>query len=89
MVNQDTLEGATGIQKQQAAISDEIERNRTQRTWITILGPGDNKYGIHGTWQPDSIGKEMSKGCVRMLNEEIEWLYNLLVSGSSKIVVKP
>lgn len=52
--------------------------------WITIQG----QYGIHGTWEPDSIGKERSKGCVRMRNEDVEWLFDLVVTGQSKIVLK-
>ncbi len=57
--------------------------------WITIAGAGGNEYGIHGTWEPDSIGKEKSKGCIRMLNQDVEWLYDLVVRGKSKIVIKP
>jgi len=57
--------------------------------WITIKGAGDAKLGIHGTWEPDSIGKEGSKGCVRLTNADVEWLYALVVPGESKITVKP
>lgn len=53
--------------------------------WITI----QDQYGIHGTWEPDSMGKEQSKGCVRMLNEDVEWLFDLVVPGMSKVAIKP
>ena len=53
--------------------------------WIGFL----NEYGIHGTWEPDSIGKDGSRGCVRMLNAEVEELYDLLVTGKSKVTVVP
>lgn len=53
--------------------------------WITIQGD----YGIHGTWEPDAVGKEESKGCVRMLNEDVEWLFDLVVPGNSKIIIRP
>jgi len=53
--------------------------------WITIQA----EYGIHGTWEPDSMGKEGSKGCVRMLNPDVEWLFDLIVPGNSKIVIRP
>ncbi len=33
-------------------------------------------YGIHGTTDPDSIGKEMSNGCIRLRNEEVEDLFD-------------
>jgi lipoprotein-anchoring transpeptidase ErfK/SrfK len=52
--------------------------------WITIQG----EYGIHGTWEPEAVGKEESKGCVRMLNADVEWLFDLIVKGSSKIVIR-
>jgi len=52
--------------------------------WITIQG----EYGIHGTWEPEAVGKEESKGCVRMLNEDVEWLFDLIVKDSSKIVIR-
>ena len=57
--------------------------------WITIQGAGSNEYGIHGTWEDDSIGSEKSKGCIRMLNKDVEWLFDLIIPGKSKIVIKP
>ncbi|MCD6404488.1 MAG: L,D-transpeptidase family protein [Planctomycetes bacterium] len=45
-------------------------------------------YGIHGTVEPDTIGKESSRGCIRLLNKEAEELYDLVVLGS-KVVIKP
>jgi lipoprotein-anchoring transpeptidase ErfK/SrfK len=38
-------------------------------------------YGIHGTWEPDSIGFQSSAGCIRLLNDEIEELFVLLPVG--------
>jgi lipoprotein-anchoring transpeptidase ErfK/SrfK len=35
-------------------------------------------YGIHGTTQPESIGTQATAGCVRMINNEVEELYDLL-----------
>ena len=32
-------------------------------------------YGIHGTWEPNTVGTGASAGCVRMHNEEIEELF--------------
>ncbi len=61
------------------------QRNPLGTRWITI----EKEYGIHGTWEPESMGKEGSKGCVRMLNQDVEWLYDLIVPGNSKIVIRP
>jgi LysM repeat protein len=53
--------------------------------WIDI----GNHYGIHGTIDPASIGSDVSEGCIRMHNKEVEELYDLMVQGGSKVIVKP
>ena len=35
-------------------------------------------FGIHGTWERDSIGKQSSAGCIRMLNEDVEEVFDLV-----------
>ena len=35
------------------------------------FGGGDGQVGIHGTEDVDSIGKDVSNGCIRLANEEI------------------
>ena len=35
-------------------------------------------YGIHGTADPDSIGSSASNGCLRLRNEDVEELYDIL-----------
>jgi len=47
--------------------------------WLALNVPG---YGIHGTWDEDSIGKQSSAGCVRLRNAEIEELFILLPYGT-------
>lgn len=47
--------------------------------WLSINVKG---YGLHGTWEPETIGHQLSAGCVRMYNEEIEQLFNLLPLGT-------
>lgn len=44
-------------------------------------------YGIHGTTEPESIGKQATAGCVRMLNTEVEELYSLLPVGTEVTIV--
>lgn len=46
----------------------------------------DTLYRLHGTTQPESIGKAMSSGCVRMLNHDIIDLYDRASSGARIIV---
>ena len=45
-------------------------------------------YRIHGTNQPASIGKRVSSGCIRMLNEDVIDLYSRVDVGT-KVVVLP
>lgn len=48
----------------------------------------DTLYRIHGTNEPWSIGKSMSSGCIRMMNQDIIDLYRRVRSGT-KVVVLP
>ncbi|WP_256217524.1 L,D-transpeptidase family protein [Paenibacillus sp. OV219] len=43
-------------------------------------------YAIHGNNNSKSIGKYVSAGCIRMLNDEIHWLYPQIVIGTKVIV---
>jgi lipoprotein-anchoring transpeptidase ErfK/SrfK len=47
--------------------------------WLSLDIRG---YGIHGTWQPETIGKQSSAGCIRLLNEDVEQLYTVLPIGT-------
>ena len=48
--------------------------------WIGLSKSG---YGIHGTNEPDSIGKAVSHGCIRMRNRDVEELFALVKPGMS------
>ncbi|MGL5311636.1 MAG: SH3 domain-containing protein [Peptostreptococcaceae bacterium] len=39
-------------------------------------------YGIHGTNNESSIGKNVSGGCVRMYNAEVRWLFDQVPTGT-------
>jgi Uncharacterized protein conserved in bacteria len=44
-------------------------------------------YGIHGTADPDSIGKDMSNGCIRLKNENVEELFDF-VKSKTRVVMQ-
>jgi lipoprotein-anchoring transpeptidase ErfK/SrfK len=46
----------------------------------------DTLYRIHGTNEPKSIGKSVSSGCVRMLNEDVADLFDKVEIGTQVIV---
>jgi lipoprotein-anchoring transpeptidase ErfK/SrfK len=47
---------------------------------------GSTQYRIHGTNQPNSIGKAASSGCFRMANEDVEHLYASVTVGTKVII---
>ena len=47
---------------------------------------GDGQIGIHGTNDPSSIGQAVSHGCVRVSNEVITQLNDLLPLGTPVVV---
>jgi len=49
---------------------------------------GSTQYRIHGTNAPDTIGKRVSSGCIRMLNDDVVDLYEHVNVGT-KVVVLP
>ena len=48
----------------------------------------DTLYAIHGTNQPKSIGKDVSLGCIRMTNEDVEELFNMVPLGTKVTIGK-
>ncbi len=70
------------------------ERNPLGTRWMKLKGTEERTityegYGIHGTKDPTSIGKNLSNGCIRMLNEEVEELFSILPRRSTPVVLVP
>jgi lipoprotein-anchoring transpeptidase ErfK/SrfK len=62
-------------------------RNPLGSRWIEWYRDGSpTSYGFHGTNEPDSIGEAESEGCVRLLNEDVELLFEILPLGAPVIV---
>jgi hypothetical protein len=57
-----------------------------QRRYKGVLGTYrlnlGNGYALHGTNNPSSIGRSVSHGCIRLLNEDIEKLYQIVPVGT-------
>jgi lipoprotein-anchoring transpeptidase ErfK/SrfK len=47
-----------------------------------------NSYGIHGTIDPASIGKAESRGCIRMRNQDVKEVFDMLGVGS-EVTIRP
>jgi LysM repeat protein len=62
--------------------------------WLGLAGTDPNtevlaSYGIHGTNEPDSIGRSMSMGCIRMRSSDIELVWEILAEGRSTLQIVP
>jgi lipoprotein-anchoring transpeptidase ErfK/SrfK len=47
---------------------------------------GNTLYRIHGTHQPWTIGESVSSGCIRLRNEDVISLYDMVKVGAKVIV---
>lgn len=57
------------------------------RALYLYRGGSDTLYRIHGTPEAWSIGQAMSSGCIRLLNQDIIYLYDLVPVGTPVTVL--
>lgn len=65
--------------KSGAVVAPNSPENALGTRWMGFDLKG---YGIHGTIDPASIGHQATAGCVRMLNQEVEQLYDMIPAGT-------
>ncbi|MRG87780.1 L,D-transpeptidase family protein [Salinibacillus xinjiangensis] len=53
--------------------------------WMSL---SKEHYGIHGTNNPSSIGKAVSRGCIRMYNHDVEELASMIPIGT-RVTIHP
>jgi lipoprotein-anchoring transpeptidase ErfK/SrfK len=64
-----------------------IENPLGARALYLWQGDKDTLYRLHGTAEPLSIGKAVSSGCVRLLNQDIIDLYDRVPLGTRVVVL--
>ena len=52
--------------------------------WMGIDVPS---YGLHGTTEPQNLGKQVTQGCVRLSNPDVEELYTIVPMGTEVVIV--
>lgn len=62
-----------------AVVSADSKENVLGTRWLGFDLAG---YGIHGTIEPENLGKQVTQGCVRMANSEVEELYTIVPVGT-------
>jgi hypothetical protein len=61
--------------------------------WIGLKGiegeaVGRSGFAIHGTNEPSTIGINASRGCIRLLNDHVIEVYDMMYPGFSKVAVE-
>ncbi|MFH1418306.1 MAG: L,D-transpeptidase family protein [Planctomycetota bacterium] len=74
-------------------LADDPENPIGER-WIGLHGlegecVGRTGFGIHGTIDPASIGENMSMGCIRMVPDDVAFMFDLLLSRHSRVTIRP
>ena len=61
-------------------------RNPLGERWIGFWTDGRDYIGFHGTPNRETVGRAASHGCVRMYNEDIRFLYEIVAMGTVVVV---
>ncbi len=60
--------------------------------WMALAATDDTPpakgYGIHGTWDESSLGKQSSAGCIRMANRDVEELFTYVPLGTRVVIAE-
>lgn len=67
-----------------SVIPPDSPKNILGSRWLGLSSQG---YGIHGTTEPQSIGKQVTSGCIRMKNSDVEELYQIVPEGTEVVIV--
>ena len=68
-------------------------KNPIGEHWVALKGnePATESYtgyGIHGTVDPHSIGQQASMGCIRMRDDDVALVYDMLAGGKSTVQIR-
>jgi lipoprotein-anchoring transpeptidase ErfK/SrfK len=86
------LKDPTWNKPNSAPVPPESPENVLGTRWLGFAPKDDfpeaATFGIHGTREDDSIGKEASQGCVRMHNVDVEEIFEWIAEGV-KVEIRP
>ena len=68
-------------------IEHALENPLGARALYLFQGKRDTLFRIHGTNEPDTIGRAVSSGCVRMMNADVIDLYKRVGIGTRVVVL--
>jgi len=67
-----------------AVVASGSADNQLGTRWLGFNLQG---YGIHGTIDPQNLGKQVTQGCVRMANADVEEVFAIVPSGTTVTIV--
>ena len=70
--------------KQGAVVPPDSPENILGTRWLGVDKKG---YGIHGSVDPSAIGHQVTAGCVRMTNADVEELFDIVPLGTEVTIV--
>jgi len=79
LINPDWYKGGVG------AIPAQSPENILGTRW---LGLSEKQYGIHGGATEEDLGKQVTNGCVRMFDSDVEELFAILPRGTEVAVIE-
>ncbi|MFH1519443.1 MAG: L,D-transpeptidase family protein [Candidatus Omnitrophota bacterium] len=90
-INKDKLVNPTWY-KTGAIIPPDSSENILGSRWMGLGGIDSagvemEGYGIHGTNQPNDLGKQITLGCVRMRNADVEEIFDIVPVGTEVIII--
>jgi lipoprotein-anchoring transpeptidase ErfK/SrfK len=68
-----------------AVVPAESPQNVLGTRWMGFNLAG---YGIHGTTEPKELGKQVTQGCVRLSNADVEELYSIVPQGTEVTIIE-
>ncbi|WP_291867383.1 L,D-transpeptidase [Bradyrhizobium sp.] len=75
------------LKKYRAGMGAGIENPLGARALYLFQNGKDTLFRIHGTNEPESIGKNVSSGCIRLLNQDVIDLFDRVPVGSKVVVL--
>ncbi len=75
------------MRKRDPRLPEFVGGGRSNPLGSRALYLGNTLYRIHGTWKVHELGKNASSGCIRMHNEQVAALYDLVTPGATRVIV--
>lgn len=88
LMNPEWIDPATGHRYLADAPDNPIGERWIGLQGLTGNAIGRSGFGIHGTIEPESIGRDQSMGCIRLVADDVAWVYDLLVEGKSRVAIR-